>query len=78
MKYRFDYSKLKGRIKEKCDTQANFAKEIGLSEQVLSKRLKNQVQFDSNEICKIVEVLEIAPEEINDYFFKEIVEKTQQ
>lgn len=77
MKYEFDYSKLKGRIKEICDTQLNFANRLGISTQVLSKRLQNQVQFDSSEIKKIVEILNIPKEEITEYFFTEKVEKTQ-
>lgn len=77
MKYQFDYSKLKGKIKEVCDTQSKFSKKLGISEQVLSKRLKNQVCFDSNEIFKIIEVLDIPKENVTEYFFTEKVEKTQ-
>lgn len=77
MRYEFDYSKLKGRIKEVCDTQSNFAEKLGMSEQVLSKRLQNQVQFDSSEIHRIVEILNIPKDEITNYFFTEKVEKTQ-
>ncbi len=77
MKYEFDYSKLKGRIKEKFNSQSNFVKELNMSEQVFSKRINNQVQFDSSEIKKMVALLEINDDEISEYFFKEKVEKTQ-
>lgn len=77
MKYQFDYSKLKGRIKEKYNSQSKFTKELGMSEQVFSKRINNQVQFDSSEIKAIARLLEIRDDEISEYFFKEKVEKTQ-
>lgn len=77
MKYEFDYSKLKGRIVEKCDTQNNFSTKIGMSPQVLNKRLQGEVQFDSSEILRIAETLEIPKDEITEYFFTEKVEKTQ-
>ncbi len=77
MKYEFDYSKLKGRIKEKFNSQSNFVKKLNMSEQVFSKRINNQVQFDSSEIKKMAALLEINDDEISEYFFKEKVEKTQ-
>lgn len=77
MRYEFDYSKLKGRIIEKYNSQSNFVKELKVSEQVFSKRINNQVQFDSSEIKKMVELLEISDDEISEYFFREKVEKTQ-
>lgn len=78
MKYEFDYSKLKGRIVEKCDTQNNFSIKLGMSPQVLNKRLQNEVQFNSSEILRIAEILEIPKEDITDYFFTEKVEKSQE
>ncbi len=77
MRYEFDYSRLKGRIKEKYNSQSNFVKDLKMSEQVFSKRINNQVQFDSSEIKKMAELLEISDDEISEYFFKEKVEKTQ-
>ena len=41
----FDYSKLRGRIKEKYDTQDAFADAIGIGRVSLSKRLNNQLEL---------------------------------
>ena len=41
----WDYSKLKGRIKEKCGTQDEFAARLGIGRVSLSKRLNNQIEF---------------------------------
>lgn len=38
-KEKFDYSKLRGRIKECFGTEKSFAKELGLTAPVLSSRL---------------------------------------
>lgn len=65
-----DYSRLKGRIKEKFRTQAIFAKELGISSVSLSAKLNNAVSFSQNEINKSCELLDIPPIEISIYFFK--------
>ena len=65
----FDYSRLKEKIKEKCNTQSNLAKKIGISEVSLSAKLNNKVEFSQFEINKICETLEIAKEDIPGYFF---------
>lgn len=48
----WDYSKLKGKIKEVYATQANFAKAIGISRVSLSLRLNNNLEFSQNEIAR--------------------------
>ena len=65
----FNHSKLKGRIVEKYGTQSAFAKAIGWSSSQISMRMKNQIQFDAEDIYLICNVLDIPGEEINDYFF---------
>ena len=67
----FDFSKLKGRIREKLGTQENFAKELNISVPALVKKLNNQSQFSQTEICKTREILDISDEELNLYFFSE-------
>lgn len=75
---KFDYSKLIGRIKEKYNRRKDFAKLIPLSENSLSKKLNNKVPFTSNEIYRIVNILEIDMQEIYLYFYTVKVEKFQQ
>ncbi len=74
----FDYGKLRGRIKEKCGTQATFAGIIGLSDVSVSNKLNNNVDWGQEEIENAVNALEIPPNEIHSYFFTRKVEKTQQ
>lgn len=70
----YDYSKLKGRIVEKCGCQQNFAKLVGLSERSISLKLNNERFFKQSEIQKCIEVLEIKYEDIQKYFFTQKVQ----
>lgn len=65
----FDYSKLKGKIKEKGLTQEELANKIEIDKSTLSLKINNQSVFTQEEIFKIINILEIAPEEIEEYFF---------
>jgi hypothetical protein len=70
----FDYSKLRGRIREKFGTQALFAaamRETGLnfSDCVLSQKLNNQSEWDQAEMIAACGLLDILPEELHLYFF---------
>lgn len=69
----FDYSKLKGRIKEICGTQDEFANRVGIGRVSLSKRLNNQLEFSQAEMLASAKVLNFNENEITDYFFKEKV-----
>jgi len=74
----FDYSKLRGRIREKFNTQEAFAKAMGFSSTTLSDKLNNKVQWTQKEIDRAVELLEISKEEIPIYFFTEKVQEAEQ
>ena len=65
----YDYSKLKGRIVEKCGTQRDFAKAMNLSYRSISLKLNNKVAWSQDDIQKAMEVLSFEPEEIQNYFF---------
>lgn len=69
----FDYSKLKGKIKEIFGTQAAFAKAMGVSGVSLSSKLNNATQFTQVEINRACELLSIPVEHIPVYFFTEKV-----
>jgi transcriptional regulator with XRE-family HTH domain len=73
----FDYSKLKGRIKEIFDTQSAFAEAMGLSTASISAKLNNKVPFEQNEIKRAVEVLKVPQEEIPLYFFNPEVQEAE-
>ena len=66
---RFNYAKLKGRIKEKYETQEVFAKAIGLTPTTFSFKINGKAKWKQDEIVKAAELLEISQGEIAEYFF---------
>ena len=76
MKDTYDYRKLRGRIKEKFGTQAEFSKNIGLSEVSVSNKLNNVVDWGQKEMEDAISVLEIPYSDIHAYFFTHVVEKS--
>ena len=71
----FDYSKLRGKIKEVFGTQDNFAKALGIGRVSLSQRLNNYSSFSQKEINKAYKLLNLSKEEIPKYFFTTKVQK---
>lgn len=65
----YDYSKLNGRIVEKCGTQAVFADRMGLSERTVSLKLNNKVAWKQPEMQKAAVILKFPETEIQTYFF---------
>lgn len=70
----YDYSKLKGKIKEVFGTQEAFANSIGLSSVSVSNKLNNIIDWRQEEMEDSVEKLEIPFSEIHVYFFTKKVE----
>lgn len=64
-----DYSKLRGRIREVFGTQANFALALAISMCSLSQKLNNKTEWSTHEIRRACELLDIAADEIPQYFF---------
>lgn len=73
--YRYDYSKLKGRIREICGTNSAFAKKLGCSLNTLSAKLNNKSEFTQSDIMKSTDILNIGINEIPDYYFCSEVKK---
>lgn len=72
---KFNFDKLKGKIKEVYNTQNDFALALGIAPNTLSMKLSNQFDFSSEEIIKAVELLKIdSPEEAWKIFFTKQVE----
>ncbi len=69
---KFDYSKLCGRIVEKCKTQSVFSEKMGKSEHTISLKLNNKVQWTQGEILKASDILDIPVNEISSYFFYQL------
>ena len=77
-KLKFDYSKLKGRITEKCGSQKAFASLLGITEGTLTSKLLGYTYFTQQEIIRAIEILDIEPAEVTLYFFTCKVEKLEQ
>lgn len=69
----FDYRKLRGRIREKCGTNAKFAMMLGCSENTLSAKLNHMSEFDQSEMIKSIDILELNVRDIPTYFFTKAV-----
>lgn len=65
----YDYSKLRGLIKEHFDTLANFAKAINMGTTTLNSRLKGSTYFDQMEIETISAKLGLGEDDVNVVFF---------
>lgn len=75
-KVKYDYDKLKGRIKEYFGTQENFAKSLDLTAVSINNKLnsKKSNNFTQDEIFYSIQRLNIKDYEIIDIFFKQKVE----
>jgi len=69
----FNYSKLRGRIREVFGTQDRFAEAMGRSNTSISQKLNNKSEWTQKEINRAVEVLGIDDVDISAYFFAQKV-----
>ncbi len=65
----YDYRKLRGRIREKFGTQAEFSRNIGLSEVSVSNKLNNVVDWGQDEMESAIVALEIPFSDIHLIFY---------
>lgn len=70
----YDYSKLKGRIKEILGSQDKYAEILGVSNASVSAKLNGKVPISITEMDISIEALKISKEEIYSYFFTKKVE----
>lgn len=69
-RYDFDYSKLKGKIIEKCGTNSVFAEKMGWSLKTNGFKLSGGASWSADEILLACDILDIEHEKIPAYFFK--------
>lgn len=69
----FNYRKLRGRIVEKFGSMTAFADALGVSKQVISRKLNNKDGFTRDKILEWSEALEIPAEDYAAYFFTQKV-----
>ena len=65
----YNYSKIKGAIKEKFDNQAQFAEALGIGESTLSLKLNNKTEWTQGEMVAALNLLGISVDQVEDYFF---------
>lgn len=73
----FDYSLLRGRIKQYYPTYGAFAKALGIARNTLSFKLNNLAEWSQAEISKACGLLEIEDCDIPKYFFYAISSETR-
>lgn len=70
----FDFSFLRGRIRELYQTEKNFARvlknNIGMSSGAFNNKINGKSNFSDVEIFVICQLLDIPLEKVNLYFFK--------
>lgn len=74
----YDYSRLRGRIREKFGSEGNFADKIGMNRSTFSLKCGNKSEFTQDEIFRILQALGLDAADIGNYFFTPVVEKSQQ
>ena len=70
-KIKYDYAKLRGKIRELYGTESNFACAMQMVPSSLSRRLSNLAEWKGPEVYLACALLGIAPEEVPLYFFTE-------
>lgn len=73
-KIAFDYSKLRGLIKERSMTLTDYASSIGISMTTLYERMTNKTPFSQSEIVKTKQLFDLSPEQVDIIFFTVISE----
>lgn len=73
---KYDFNKVRGRIREKLGSEAKFAEMIGISSASLSAKFNNKIDFTANEISRGCDkdVLDIPIDEIGINFFNKKLE----
>lgn len=76
-KVKYNYNKLKGRIKEYFGTYENFALSLGISATSINNKLSDNMPntFSQDEIFYSIQRLNIQPNELIDIFFNQEVEQ---
>ena len=74
---KYDFSKLRGRVREKLKTEGAFAKAIGRSQNFISSVFNGESFFTQTDIDNACTVLDIEDKDIGIYFFTKKVHKAE-
>lgn len=69
----FEHDRLRGKIIEKFGSQKRFTELMGISDASMSYKMTGKREFTSSEISKAIEILNIDPHHIYEYFFNKKV-----
>jgi len=69
----FDYSKLRGKIRETYGTEMAFAEAMQMSRTTISMKLNGKYEWKTPQIVRACKLLEIPLEQSAQYFFAEKV-----
>lgn len=69
LKPRFNYRKLRGKIKEVYGTEGAFASALGIKQSTVSQKLTNKTLFTNGEIAEAIALLNLSAEETMACFF---------
>jgi len=64
----FDYSKLRGRIRELYLSESAFAEAMGTTRGLFSKKMTGKAGLSQHEIIRAADLLRIPHEQVYDYF----------
>ena len=73
---KFNYNKLRGRIREILGSELNFCNAMPMTRSTLSLKLNGKVEFTQSEIIAAMEVLQLPMSAIGEYFFNREFGKT--
>jgi hypothetical protein len=64
-----NYSKLRGKIVEKCGTLEEFSRQIDMTPTSIGRKIANKSEWKQSEIIKACGILGLETSKIPDYFF---------
>ena len=64
-----DYSRLRGRIVEKCGSNQAFSNAMGWAQKTNTAKLTGRASWTQADILKACKILDIALQDIQGYFF---------
>ena len=70
MEIKYSSGKLRGKIREVCGTEKEFAKVLKISATAFILKLNNKGDWSRSEMEEIMRILSIKRKEIIDYFFE--------
>lgn len=73
-----DYSELRGMIKSRVGTEGKFAELIGRTHAFVSSVFNNKAYFDTDDIVKACDVLDVKSEDVGFLFFTKKVHISEQ